>query len=451
MLKAMITNIISKRLSKKLKNSTLQDEDIKPLLSEIRIALLDADVNLLVVKKFINSIKEKTVGIYIEDNQKASDVVLQVVKEELINILGKEPKPVNVNKPLVKIMMVGLQGSGKTTTCGKLANFFRNKYNKKPLLVAGDIYRPAAIDQLKTLAEQTRVDFYQEGTIKPELIVRNALDQANNNDNDLIIVDTAGRLQTNEELMQELLNVKKTLSPDEIFLVVDSMSGQDIINVATEFNNWLKLTGIVITKLDSDARAGAALSLTSLLNVPIKYTGTGEKIGSIDDFYPQRMADRILGLGDILTLAEKAADVIDEKQARGAMQRMMAGKMDLEDLMRQIGQIANMGSLSGLAAMIPGINKISPDEIAEAEVKMRTWSVLLSSMTKKERRDPRLLKRDASRRIRIIRGSGRTPDELNKLLKQWETSRDKMADMGKMLKQGKNPFMQGNNGGSFFS
>lgn len=448
MLKWMISSIVSKRLSKKLKNATLKEEDIKELLSEIRIALLDADVNLLVVKKFISSIKEKAIGTYVENFDKASDVVLGIIKQELVQILGKENKPLNVNKKPLKIMMVGLQGSGKTTTVGKLANFLRNKYNKKPLLVAADIYRPAAIDQLKTLAEQTRVDFYQEGVARPDLIVKNAMNLADQQDNDLIIVDTAGRLQTNEELMQELVNIKRVYTPDEIFLVVDAMAGQDIINVATEFNNWLKLTGIIITKLDSDARAGAALSITSLLNVPIKFTGTGERVGSISDFYPERMADRILGLGDIMTLAEKAADVIDEKKAKNAMQRMMAGKMDLEDLMYQMNQIPKMGSLSGLATMIPGINKISSDQIEEAEKKMKIWGVLLSSMTKKERRDPKLFKKEPTRRMRVLNGSGRSPDELNKLLKQWEQSRDKMAEMGKMLKSGKNPF--GKNMGGMF-
>lgn len=447
MLKAMISNIVSKRMSKKLKDATIKEEDIKELLSEIRIALLDADVNLMVVKKFINNVKTKAVGTFVDQGQKASDVVLRIIKEELIEILGKESKPVNVNKNPLKIMMVGLQGSGKTTTVGKLANFFRNKHNKKPLLVAGDIYRPAAIDQLKTLANQTRVDFWDEGTQRPDLTVRNALHKAEENNNDLIIVDTAGRLQTNEELMQELVNVKKVFMPDEILLVVDAMSGQDIINVATEFNNWLRLTGIVVTKLDSDVRAGAALSLTSLLNVPIKFTGTGEKIGSIDDFYPERMADRILGLGDIVTLAEKAADIIDEKQMRGAMQRMMAGKMDLEDLMRQMGQIRKLGSLSSLSAMIPGLNNIKAEQIDETEAKMKVWEVLMSSMTKKERRDPRLFKKQPSRRIRVLKGSGRSPDELNKLLKQWEDSKEKMAEMGKMLQKGQNPFK---NGGGIF-
>ncbi|QDI63479.1 signal recognition particle protein [Ureaplasma urealyticum] len=447
MFKAMIGNIVSKQMSKKLKNATIAEEDIKELLSEIRIALLDADVNLLVVKKFIKNIKEKTIGLYVEQNQKPADVVLKVIKDELVEILGKENKPVNTAKSQLKIMMVGLQGSGKTTTAGKLANYFRNKYNKKPLLVAADIYRPAAIDQLRTLAKQVRVDFWEEGTQRPDLTVKNALHKADENENNLVIVDTAGRLQTNEELMQELVNVKKTLNPDEVFLVVDAMAGQDIINVATEFNNWLKLTGIIVTKLDSDARAGAVLSLTSLLNVPIKFTGIGEKIGSIDSFYPERMADRILGLGDIMTLAEKAADVIDEKQVRGSMQRMMAGKMDLEDLMRQMSQISKLGSFSGIAKMIPGLNSISENQIDDAENKMKIWTILLSSMTLKERRDPRVFKKEPSRRMRVLKGSGRSPDELNKLLKQWEVSRDKMAELGKMLQKGKNPFSK--SGGIF--
>ncbi len=444
-LNGLIGNIVAKRMAKKLKTSAITEDDVRDLLREIRIALLDSDVNLLVVKNFINNIKTKVVGQIIDENEKPSDFVLRVIKEELIEIFGREHKEININKKQPRIMLVGLQGSGKTTTAAKLANFYKNKHDKNPLLVAADIYRPAAIEQLRVLADEINVNFYQNGTKNAAEIVSEALEIAKNN-NDFIIVDTAGRLQTNKELMEELVEIKKVYDPDEILLVVDAMAGQDIINVAEEFNKYLKLTGLIITKLDSDARAGATLSLTSLIKVPIKFTGIGEKIGSLDVFYPDRMADRILGLGDIMTLAEKAADVYDEKQARNAMQRMLSGKMDLEDLMKQMEQLNKMGSLSGLMKMMPTKlnDKISENKVNEMEEKMKVWKILLSSMTLKERRNPRLFKKYPSRKLRVVKGSGRNMDELNKLLKQWELARDKMADAGKMLQSGKNPF--GKNG-----
>ena len=445
----LIGSIVAKRMAQKISSSIIKEEDVKELLREIRITLLDSDVNFTVVKNFINNIKNKIVGSEIGHNEKPSDVVLRVIKEELISLFGNE-KELNLNKKQTRIMLVGLQGSGKTTTAGKLAYFLKNKHSKSPLLVACDVYRPAAIDQLKTLSEQVGVDFYQNGLNNPIDIVSESLSFADKQNNNFIIVDTAGRLQTNEQLMDELVNIKKTFHPDEIFLVVDAMAGQDIVNVATEFNNYLKLTGLIITKLDSDARAGATLSLTSILNVPIVFTGVGEKLNSLDVFHPDRMANRILGLGDIMTLAEKAADVYDEKQSKNAMQRMLSGKMDLEDLMKQMQQINKLGSISSILKMMPTKlnNKISENKINEMEEKMKIWKILLSSMTLKERRNPKLLKKQPNRKLRIIKGSGRKMDELNKLLKQWEVSRDKMAEAGKMLQSGKNPF--GKNGFNMF-
>lgn len=415
----MIGSIVSKSMAKKLNNSTIQEEDIREVIREIRIALLDADVNLQVVKTFINKIKEKAVGQMVDPKLAPSDFLLNIIKDELIEILGKNHHEVTFDRKQTRIMMIGLQGSGKTTTCAKIAQFAMQNHNQNPMLVACDIYRPAAIEQLRTLANQIDVDFFEQGQKNPESIVKAALEAAHTNGNNLVIVDTAGRLQTNETLMSELVQIKKVFNPDEILLVVDAMSGQDIINVAQEFDRVLKLTGIVITKLDSDARAGAALSLTSLLKVPIKFTGVGEKIANLDLFYPDRMADRILGLGDIISLAEKAVDVVDEKKARGQLQRMLSGKMDLEDLLTQMEQLSKMGSLSGIAGMIPGMeNKITADKEFELENKMKIMKTLMSSMTLKERRNPKVLKRDANRRVRIIKGSGRKPDELNKLLKQ---------------------------------
>ena len=441
MLKSMIGSIVTKNMAKKLKNSTIQEDDIKDVLREIRITLLDADVNFTVVKNFINNVKAKSIGQVIDKKLSPSDFLLSIIKDELIEVLGKKKDEVNFNKKINKIMMVGLQGSGKTTTCAKIAQYARANYKKKPLLVACDIYRPAAIDQLKTLANENKFDFYEKGTQNPIQTTKEALKIMDEKKNDVVIIDTAGRLQTNQELMDELVNIKKTFSPDEILLVIDAMSGQDIINVAQEFDRVLKITGIVITKLDSDARAGAALSLTSILNVPIKFTGTGEKVGSLDLFYPERMADRILGLGDIVTLAEKAADVIDEKKARGQLERMLSGKMDLEDLYNQMGQISKMGSISGIAGMIPGLqDKITPDKEHEIEEKLKVTRVLLNSMTIKERRNPKLFKKEPNRKVRVIKGSGRKPEELNRLLKQWEDGNKKMLEIGSKIKSGINPF-----------
>ncbi len=440
-LKTMIASIVTKTMTKKLKNATIQEEDIKEILKEIRISLLDADVNLLVVKKFIKNIKEKAIGLIVDPKQKPGDVLLTIIKDELVSILGKEMTPMNINKKPLKIMMVGLQGSGKTTTTAKIANYYKSRNQKAPLLVACDIYRPAAIDQLKTLAEQTRTEFFEKGTQDPAKTAKQALEKANKEGLDIVLFDTAGRLQTDAKLMQELRAIKSSVKPDEIILVVDAMAGQDIINVAREFNETLKLTGIIITKLDSDARAGAALSITSMIDVPIKFTGVGEKIGSLDLFYPERMADRILGLGDVMSLAEKAADVIDEKQAKNQLQRMLSGKMDLEDLMQQLNQVSKMGSLGGIMGMLPGQNKkMSEEKLFEIENKMKVWNILMTSMTKKERRNPKLFKKQPNRKARVVKGSGRKPDELNKLLKQWEDGKTKMAQMGQMMKKGNNPF-----------
>ncbi len=437
MLKSMISNIVVKKMQKKLINSTIDEESIKDVLKEIRISLLDADVNLEVTKKLVKNIKEAAVGTMVGPDENVDNVVLKIIKDQLVEILGKETKPIDTKKKPLKIMMVGLQGSGKTTTCGKIALNFKEKHKMHPMLVALDIYRPAAIEQLRTLAKETKSEFFEKGKNKPEKTAKEAMNEAIKNKNDLIIFDTAGRLQTNAELMKELQEIKKVVKPDEILLVVDGMSGQDVINVAKEFNDKLKLTGIVITKLDSDARAGAALSLTSILNVPVKLIGTGEKLSEIDVFHPNRIADRILGYGDMMTLAEKASEQIDEKDAKRSLQKMLSGKMDLEDLLKQMKQFQKMGSMSSVMNMIPGASgRISDEKMIEAETKMKVWEVLLSSMTLEERRNPALIKRNPNRRTRIIKGSGRKPDELNKLLSQWEKTSKQMEEVGKMVKKG---------------
>lgn len=450
MLKTMIANIVAKKMKKRLDSQTIQKKDIDEVLKEIRIVLLDADVNLQVVKKIINEVEQKAVGQMVEVGQDPQQIFLTIIKEELTNILGRKIQGIDYQIKPLKIMLVGLQGSGKTTTVGKLATLLKTKHDKKPMMVALDIYRPAAIDQLKTLSQKVDCGFYEKGIQNPAQTALQALEQAQENNHDVLLFDTAGRLQTNQELMDELVAIKKAVHPNEILMVVDGLSGQEIINVATEFHHVLKLTGIIITKLDSDARAGAALSLTSILDVPIKFTGIGERLGSLDLFYPERMADRILGLGDVMTLAEKAADTIDEKDTMKTMQKMLSGKMDLDDLMKQMGMMSKIGTLGSIMKMVPGSEKISDNKINEIEEKMRIWKILMSSMTLKERRQPKLLQRELNRKVRIIKGSGRKPDELNKLLKEWDQASKKMADMGKMLQGGKNPFlnfMKGGNGG----
>lgn len=372
MFKSMIASIVAKNMKKKLDNSTIKEEDIVEVLKQIRISLLDADVNLGVTKTLIKNIRESAVGTVVDPGRKPDEVLLLIIKEELVKVLGSETKTIDFKKKDLKIMMVGLQGSGKTTSVAKIANFAKNKFDKKPMVVACDIYRPAAIDQLVTLAKEINVDYYEKQTQDPVITSKEAMALARNNENDLVIVDTAGRLHTNTELMEELVKIKKAINPDEILLVVDAMAGQDIVNVAQEFNNALSLTGIVITKLDSDARAGAALSLRSILDVPIKLTGIGEKIGSLDVFHPDRIADKILGFGDILTLAEQAADTLDEKVVKKSFQRMLSGKMDLEDLLSQMEQISKMGSLGSIMNMLPNAPKITDDKINDVEQKMKT-------------------------------------------------------------------------------
>ena len=442
MIKSFISNIVEKHMSKKLNDMYIKEEDITELLKQIRITLLEADVNLLVVKDFIKNIRQKSVDQMVPQGMDPQQFILTIIKEELTKILGSQNVPLNYDRKPLKIMLVGLQGSGKTTTAGKIATYCKTKQNKKPLLVALDVYRPAAIDQLETLAKESNVDFFQKGTQNPVITAKEAMSLAAENNNDVIIFDTAGRLQTNKELMDELVNIRNAIHPDEILLVVDAMSGQDMINVAQQFNDTLNLSGFIITKLDSDARAGVALSLIHLLNVPVKLTGNGEKLGSLDIFYPERMADRIIGLGDIMTLAEKASDVIDEAQTKKSLTKMFSGKMDLEDLMLQVQQIKKMGSLGSIAKMIPAAQNLADSDLESAEERIRIWTILMNSMTLKERKNPILFKKQPSRKERVIKGSGRKPDEFNKLINQWEKFRKQMEDIGKELRKGKNPFLK---------
>lgn len=371
--KSLIGKIIYKNIKKKLDNLIISEDDITEALKQIRIELLNADVNILVIKKFLQTIRKKAIGYVMEPNEQARDVILQIVKEELINILGQKQNEIILHEnELTKIMLVGLQGSGKTTTVAKLANLLKTKKNKKVLIVALDIYRLAAIDQLKQLSQKIDCECFTLPNKSVEEIAIASLEYAKKNKFNCIIFDTAGRLQTSEEMMQELKMVKKITNPHEIIYVVDAMAGQDIINVVDKFNSILKLTSLIITKIDSEARCGAALSITSLIKIPIKFLGNGEAIGNLNIFYPDRIANQILGLGDLKTLSEKIDEKIDKDSAKKSFARMIAGKFDLEDLMTQMQQIKKIGSIGGILKFLPNMSdKINDNQIENIEEKIK--------------------------------------------------------------------------------
>ncbi len=440
-------NILGNRLQKSMKKmqakTSLKEEDILEVTREIKMALLEADVNLLVVKQFIKSVKAKALSQTVLAQLNPGQNVVKIVKEELTNILGGKTKEIKLKGSPTIIMMVGLQGSGKTTTTGKLVNYFRKKQQiKNPLLIAEDVYRPAAVEQIKTIGKQLGVAVFEKGTdVKPQDIVSEALQFAKENYHDFVIIDTAGRLSIDDNLMQELEDIKKIAKPQEIFYVADALSGQDIINVATTFNERLALTGTIITKLDSDARGGAALSITKMLNVPITFVGTSEKMTGLDKFHPDRMAERILGMGDVLSLIEKAQDVIDEDKTTKMANRMANGYFDLDDLMEQLQQMKKLGKFGAILKMIPGAGDISKDKIAAADKKTKLYEILISSMTKTERKNPKLLK-NAKRKQRILNGSGRSAQEYNALVSEFEKMAKQMKQMAKTMKNGQfNPAM----------
>ncbi|MGZ9755831.1 signal recognition particle protein [Mycoplasma sp. 394] len=430
---------MQKALEKVQKKVTLNEEDILVIMRDIKMALLEADVNLQVVKEFISKVKEKALEEKIVGKLNPSQHFIKILHNELVEILGSKVKEIQISKRPYIIMMCGLQGSGKTTATAKLAYWFRKKKMvTKPLVIAADIYRPAAVEQLVTLAKGIQVDFYEEGINNSvDNIVSTAMAVAKENQNDLIIIDTAGRLSIDEKLMDELKRLKKIANPDEIFFVTDALSGQDVINVAKTFNEALKLTGTIITKLDSDARGGAALSLRYILNLPIRFIGTGEKTSNLDLFYPERMADRILGMGDVMSLIEKAQDVIDEDKATKMFHKMITGDFGLDDLLEQINQVKNLGKFSKILKMLPGnlASKVDESQIEKAEEKMYVYQILISSMTKRERQNPKLLKQ-VSRKERVLKGSGRSPQEFNKLISDYEAMVKRMTEMAKSLKNG---------------
>ena len=411
----------------------ITEDNISDMMREIRLALLEADVNYQVVKEFTNSVKEKALGEEVISSINPGDLFVKIVKDELTELLGGESKPLNLNGNPATLMLVGLQGSGKTTSIAKLANFLRKKHAKKPLLVACDVYRPAAIDQLKTLGKQLNIEVYDEGKNDPVEISKNAIKYAKENKYDYVLIDTAGRLHVDETLMNELENIRTSINPDEILLVIDSMMGQDAINVITGFNDKLPLTGVVLTKLDGDTRGGVALSVRHLTNVPIKFIGVSEKLDGLDSFDPERMAGRILGMGDIISLVEKATEAIDEKEAEKTAKRMQDGKFDLEDFLSTMKQVRKLGPLENLIKLIPGAKKMGLSNIQIDPKDMAHVEAIILSMTPKERRNPDIIK--ASRKTRIAAGSGRSVQEVNKLLQQFD-------QMKKMMKQFSNGNMK---------
>ena len=439
----MAFEALTDRLSlifKKLRGQArLSEANMDEMLKEIRVALLEADVNFKVVKSFINNVKEKAIGQDVLKKLNPSQMVTKIVHDELEELLGGGQTEVQFqsNKPTV-IMLVGLQGSGKTTTAGKLAYLMKNKLKKKVLLAACDVYRPAAIEQLEQIAKSVGVPVISKGTdADPVEIAKEARKTAFDDHYDVLIIDTAGRLSIDEVLMEELNKIKNEVSPDEILLLVDAMSGQDAVNVANAFNEKLALTGAIMSKLDGDARGGAALSIRHMTGVPIKFSGVGEKVTDLDIFHADRMADRILGMGDVMTLVEKAEEEIDQEEAKKAAKKMMKGKFDLEDMLAQMKQVQKLGSLGGLLKLIPGMPKISPEQQAQAEKEMRNFEVIINSMTPEERHNPDIFQ--YSRKIRVAQGSGKQVSDVNRVLKKYEQMKEMMKKMEQYKKSGKMP------------
>ena len=406
---------------------TLTEENIGDVLREVRLALLEADVNYKVVKEFTNSVKEKALGEEVKKSLKPDEVFLKILKDELLELLGTdEISIVTKNNPNM-LMLVGLQGSGKTTTIGKLANYIRKKYNKKPLLVAADIYRPAAIEQLKTIGKTLNIPVFEEGKKDPVEIVKDAVKYAKEEGLNYVLVDTAGRLQIDEKLMGELKNINEAVKMDEVLLVLDAMIGQDAINVINGFNEQLPLTGVILTKLDGDTRGGVALSARHLTNVPIKFIGTSEKLDGLELFDAERMTSRILGMGDMMGLIEKAEGIMNEEESLDSFKKMKKGKYDLEDFLKQFNQMKKLGPIENIIKMLPGAKKMGLTDIHIDPKDMARLEAIVLSMTPEERRNPDIIK--ASRKERIAKGCGQNVQAVNKLLTQFEQSKKMMKMM----------------------
>ena len=430
---------LSDRLDRSFKllkgEGRITEINVAETLKDIRKALLDADVNYKVAKTFTDSIKEKAMGQNVLTAVKPSQLMVKIVHDELATLMGGETVDINLKGNPSVILMSGLQGSGKTTFSGKLAKMLKERKGRHPLLVADDIYRPAAIEQLKVLGEQIGVPVYSEPENKnPVQIAQNAIKQAKQSGNDIVIIDTAGRLAIDEQMMNEIASIKAAVKPDEVLFVVDAMTGQDAVNTAKEFNDRLDFQGVVLTKLDGDTRGGAALSIRSVVNKPIKFVGTGEKMEAIDPFHPTRMADRILGMGDIVSLVEKAQEQYDEEEARRLQKKIAKNQFDFNDFLSQIHQIKKMGNLKELASMIPGVGKAIKDLDIDDDA-FKSIEAIIYSMTPVERTNPGVL--NGSRRARIAKGSGTAVSEVNKLLKQFEETRKMMKMMTTANIQGK--------------
>lgn len=422
---------LSERIQMSLRRLTgrgkLTEKDIDEAMREIRVSLLEADVNYKIVKQFISDVKELALGERVLKSLTPGDQVVKIVYEELVKLMGDEAVPINLKKGGTSVVLVvGLQGSGKTTHIGKLASYLRKNNNLKPLMVAADIYRPAAINQLVQLGKQLNIEVFQMGILtKPQIIVEKALEYARLNNYNLILIDTAGRLQIDEALMQELVDIKKIAHPDEILLTVDAMTGQDAVNVASTFHEKLDVTGCLLTKLDSDTRGGAALSIRYMTNIPIKFIGVGEKLDQIEVFHPDRMAKRILGMGDVLSFIEKATENIDETAAMKTAERIQKGLFNYNDFLDQIKQVKKMGSLKGLLSLIPGVgSKIKNLNIDEKQFVY--IEAIIGSMTPEERSHPDLINKSHSRKSRISIGSGRSYQEINNLTKRFEEMKQQM-------------------------
>ncbi len=447
----MIFETLSEKLSnafKKLKSKgKLSESDVKEAMREIKMALLEADVNYKIVKDFVNNVTEKCVGEEILKSLTPAQHVIKIVNQELVDLMGTQQAKINIpSKPPCVILMCGLQGSGKTTHSAKLANYFKNK-GHRPLLVACDIYRPAAIDQLKILGEKIGVPVFEQSVRAPEKIAVAATSHAKDYGNDIVIIDTAGRLHIDEDLMLELKNIKSSVCVNETLLVVDAMTGQDAVNVAKTFDDLVSIDGVILTKLDGDARGGAAISVRAVTQKPIKFVGTGEKIEALEPFHPDRMASRILGMGDVLTLIEKAeSQLLEDSSLLSSQKNKKLKDFDLNDLLEQMRSIKKMGSLGQIISMIPGVgNKLKDVDVSKGESELKKIEVMISSMTKKERQKPSII--NASRKKRIASGSGTSVQDINKLLRQFEQMQKMMKQfsgkfIGKKLKRNKKFFSQ---------
>ncbi len=412
----------------------ITEDNISDMMRDIRLALLEADVNYKVVKEFTNNVKEKALGEEVKKSLKPGELFVKIVKDELTELLGGESRPLNLSGNPAILMLVGLQGSGKTTSIAKLANLLRKKHAKKPLLVAADVYRPAAIDQLKQLGKELGIEVFEEGKKNPVEIVEHALAQAKEANYDYVLIDTAGRLHIDEELMDELIEIQQFAKPQEVLLVIDSMMGQDAINVIEGFNGALSLTGVILTKLDGDTRGGVALSVRHLTNVPIKFMGVSEKLDGLELFDPKRMAGRILGMGDILSIVEKATEAIDQEEAEKTAKKVKNGKFDLEDFLASMKQIKRLGPLENILKLLPGASKMGLNNVNIDPKQISHVEAIILSMTKEERRNPDIIK--ASRKTRIANGCGLSVQEVNRLLAQF----DQMKKMMKQMSSGNMKF-----------